>query len=62
VTTSIGIALSQEEDEDFASLMASADSALYAAKKDGRNRFMMVASKSATQEITVWPRKESLAR
>ena len=32
MTTSIGIALSEEDDEDFASLMASADSALYAAK------------------------------
>jgi diguanylate cyclase (GGDEF)-like protein/PAS domain S-box-containing protein len=62
VTTSIGIALSEQEDEDFASLMASADSALYAAKKDGRNRFMMAASRFATLEVSVWPRKESLAR
>ena len=62
VTTSIGIALSEEDDEDFASLMATADSALYAAKKDGRNRFMMAASRSVTRHDSAWPRKESLAR
>ena len=62
VTTSIGIALSQEDEEDFPSLMAIADSALYAAKKDGRNRFMMAASRSATQHGSAWPRQESLAR
>jgi diguanylate cyclase (GGDEF)-like protein len=62
VTTSIGIALSEEDDEDFASLMATADSALYAAKKDGRNRFMMAASRSVTEQSSVWPRKEALTR
>ena len=62
VTTSIGIALSEEDDEDFPSLMAVADSALYAAKKDGRNRSMMAASRSATQHGRAWPRQESLAR
>ncbi|MDR6536663.1 diguanylate cyclase (GGDEF)-like protein/PAS domain S-box-containing protein [Variovorax soli] len=62
VTTSIGIARSEEDDEDFESLMATADSALYAAKKDGRNRFMMAASRSGTQHDVTWPRQESLAR
>jgi diguanylate cyclase (GGDEF)-like protein len=62
VTTSIGIAISEEDDEEFASLMATADSALYAAKKDGRNRFMMAASRSMARHDPAWPRKESLAR
>ncbi len=62
VTTSIGIALSEEDDEDFASLMATADSALYAAKKDGRNRFMMAASRSATEHSSAWSRQEALTR
>lgn len=62
VTTSIGIALSEEDDEDFPALMAVADSALYAAKKDGRNRSMMAASRSATQHGPAWPRQESVAR
>ncbi|MBT2305256.1 diguanylate cyclase [Variovorax paradoxus] len=62
VTTSIGIALSDEGEEDFASLLACADSALYAAKKDGRNRFTMAASRSETQRGSSWSRQESLAR
>lgn len=43
VTTSIGVAMSQPE-EEFAALMARADTALYMAKKEGRNRFMMAPS------------------
>lgn len=43
VTTSIGIALSDGHDEDLHSLLASADAALYAAKKEGRNRFALAA-------------------
>jgi diguanylate cyclase (GGDEF)-like protein/PAS domain S-box-containing protein len=62
VTTSIGIALSEEGEDDFASLLACADSALYAAKKDGRNRFTMAASRSETQLGSSWSRQESLVR
>ncbi|OUL98092.1 sensor domain-containing diguanylate cyclase [Variovorax sp. JS1663] len=47
VTTSIGVAIS-EEGENFSTLLACADSALYAAKKGGRNRFMMAPSRSET--------------
>jgi diguanylate cyclase (GGDEF)-like protein/PAS domain S-box-containing protein len=61
VTTSIGIALS-EGDEDFPSLLACADTALYAAKKEGRNRFMMAASGSETEHRSSWPRQEPLAQ
>ncbi|MDQ0572482.1 diguanylate cyclase (GGDEF)-like protein/PAS domain S-box-containing protein [Variovorax paradoxus] len=56
-TTSIGVALS-EEDEDFSSLFIRADTALYAAKKEGKNRFMMAVSKSETTGGTSWPRQE----
>jgi diguanylate cyclase (GGDEF)-like protein len=62
VTTSVGIALAEEGEDDFASLLACADSALYAAKKDGRNRFTMAASRSETQRGSSWSRQESLAR
>jgi diguanylate cyclase (GGDEF)-like protein/PAS domain S-box-containing protein len=62
VTSSIGIAISEEDDEDFALLLARADSALYGAKKDGRNRFLMAASSSETLRDTSWPRQEPLAR
>ncbi|CAN7775685.1 PAS domain-containing protein [Variovorax sp. LjRoot175] len=61
VTTSIGVAIS-EGDEDFPALLACADSALYAAKKEGRNRFMMAASRSETQRGSSWQRQESMAR
>lgn len=62
VTTSIGIALSEGDDEDFAALLACADSALYVAKKEGRNRFMMAASRSETQRGALLPRREPLAQ
>ncbi len=45
VTTSIGVAISAP-DEEPAALMARADTALYMAKKEGRNRFMMAASEA----------------
>lgn len=56
-TTSIGVALS-EEDEDFASLFVRADTALYAAKKEGKNRFMMAAPRADTKVGASWPRPE----
>jgi diguanylate cyclase (GGDEF)-like protein/PAS domain S-box-containing protein len=56
-TTSIGVALS-EQDEDFSSLFIRADTALYAAKKEGKNRFMMAAPKSETLGAASWPRQE----
>ncbi|MES2354295.1 MAG: diguanylate cyclase [Pseudomonadota bacterium] len=43
VTVSIGIATATSEDESPAQLLARADQALYAAKKNGRNRFEMAA-------------------
>ncbi|RST49392.1 PAS domain-containing protein [Variovorax sp. MHTC-1] len=64
VTTSIGVALS-EEGEDFPTLLACADSALYAAKKEGRNRFMMAAPRSETSETrhgSSLPLRESLVQ
>ena len=56
-TTSIGVALS-EEDEDFASLFVRADTALYAAKKEGKNRFMMAAPRAEAKLGASWPRQE----
>jgi len=53
-TTSIGVAVS-EEGEDFASLLVRADTALYAAKKEGKNRFMMAAPRIGPP---AWPRQE----
>ncbi|CAN7765735.1 diguanylate cyclase [Variovorax sp. LjRoot290] len=64
VTTSIGVAIS-EGDEDFPALLACADSALYAAKKEGRNRFMMAASRSETQQArygSSFARREQLVQ
>jgi diguanylate cyclase (GGDEF)-like protein len=56
-TTSIGVAVS-EDDEDFASLFVRADTALYAAKKEGKNRFMMAPPRSAKPGGASWPREE----
>jgi diguanylate cyclase (GGDEF)-like protein len=56
-TASIGVALS-EEDEDFPSLLARADTALYAAKKEGKNRFVMAASRAEGNGSGSWPRRE----
>ncbi|TWD87188.1 PAS domain S-box-containing protein/diguanylate cyclase (GGDEF)-like protein [Variovorax beijingensis] len=56
-TTSIGVAIS-EEDEDFPSLFVRADTALYAAKKEGKNRFMMAAPRPGNPGGAPWPREE----
>ena len=57
-TTSIGVALS-EEDEEFASLLLRADTALYAAKKEGKNRFMMATPRAEARiSMAAWPRQE----
>lgn len=56
-TASIGVAIS-EEDEDFSSLFIRADAALYAAKKEGKNRFMMAAPRSESLGGASWPRQE----
>jgi len=57
-TTSIGVAVS-EEGEDFASLLVRADTALYAAKKEGKNRFMMAAPRTESRPgPPAWPRQE----
>lgn len=58
VTTSIGIAVSEPE-EDLVSLLARADTALYVAKKEGRNRFMVAAPRSPLPGGSPrWPRQE----
>jgi diguanylate cyclase (GGDEF)-like protein len=56
-TASIGVAMS-EEDEDFSSLFMRADAALYAAKKEGKNRFTMAAPRTGPPDSTPWPRQE----
>jgi diguanylate cyclase (GGDEF)-like protein len=56
-TTSIGVAMS-EEDEDFPSLLVRADNALYAAKKEGKNRFAMAAPRVEARGNGSWPRQE----
>lgn len=56
-TASIGVAIS-EGDEDFSSLFMRADAALYAAKKEGKNRFMMAAPRTEPPDSTPWPRQE----
>jgi diguanylate cyclase (GGDEF)-like protein/PAS domain S-box-containing protein len=56
-TASIGLAIS-EEDEDLSSLFMRADAALYAAKKEGKNRLMMAESRPAPEGNAPWPRKE----
>lgn len=43
LTVSVGIAVSQEEDPDFDSLLRRADQAMYAAKSAGRNRVELAA-------------------
>ena len=43
VTTSIGFAMYHGDDEDLKSLLARADTALYAAKSEGRNRMAVAA-------------------
>ena len=49
VTTSIGFAMYHGDDEDLKSLLARADTALYAAKNDGRNRMAMAG---VSQDLT----------
>ncbi|MGJ7498604.1 PAS domain-containing protein [Variovorax sp. RT4R15] len=64
VTTSIGIALS-DGDVAFSALLASADAALYAAKREGRNRFTMAPSRAETQEVqydSTFARREPLVK
>ncbi|MDR6888173.1 MULTISPECIES: sensor domain-containing diguanylate cyclase [Variovorax] len=56
-TASIGVAIS-EGDEDFPSLFMRADAALYAAKKEGKNRFMMAAPRTEPPDSNPWPRQE----
>ncbi|MDH6592638.1 diguanylate cyclase (GGDEF)-like protein/PAS domain S-box-containing protein [Variovorax sp. TBS-050B] len=57
VTTSIGVAMAEPE-EDFPALMARADAALYVAKKEGRNRFVMAASRPVPPGgASAWPRQ-----
>jgi diguanylate cyclase (GGDEF)-like protein/PAS domain S-box-containing protein len=58
-TASIGVAMSQG-DEDFSSLFMRADAALYAAKKEGKNRFMMAAPGNGApdSDSAPWPRQE----
>jgi diguanylate cyclase (GGDEF)-like protein/PAS domain S-box-containing protein len=56
-TTSIGVAMS-EDDEDFPSLLVRADNALYAAKKEGKNRFVMAAPRTEARGAGSWPRQE----
>lgn len=56
-TASIGVAIA-EEDEDLSSLFMRADAALYAAKKEGKNRFMMAEPRTRAADSVSWPRQE----
>jgi len=51
ITTSLGIALYPQSGKDLDSLMTSADTAMYDAKKDGRNNYK-VFSKTMTNHIS----------
>jgi diguanylate cyclase (GGDEF)-like protein/PAS domain S-box-containing protein len=56
-TASIGVAIA-EEDEDLPSLFMRADAALYAAKKEGKNRFMMAEPRTRAPDSAPWSRQE----
>lgn len=56
-TASIGVAIA-EEDEDLPSLFMRADAALYAAKKEGKNRFMMAEPRTRASDSAPWSRQE----
>ena len=56
-TASIGVAIA-EEDEDLPSLFLRADAALYAAKKEGKNRFMMAEPRTRASDSAPWSRQE----
>lgn len=43
ITASIGVALTEGQETDFETLYKSADFALYKAKKQGRNRYVLTS-------------------
>lgn len=56
-TASIGAAIA-EEDEDLSSVFARADAALYAAKREGKNRFTMAGPRTRPPDSAPWSRQE----